>query len=482
MDIRKTNKGIIGCIIILCFVFFLLYHANNLLIRKDSAKKFDAFYAQEENFDVLFLGTSHINNGISPMDLWEKYGIVSYNLATPGCRMATSYWVLQNALKYTSPKLIVLDCAYLCDEKAHGEMEYNHCVFDSMPLDALKVEAIFDLYDEIDDQLSYIFPFSLYHERWNELDKGDFIDQCNYARMGFEPLDYVVTTNLSDFVALNPQPINNISIIYLEKIIEECQEKEIDILLTFFPFYEDEDSKNQAAYLYELAGKYDINYLAPDYLAQMINVKTDFANNDFNNSHLNVSGAHKMSYYLGDYIIRNYDIPDQRENSDYAFWHDYYDKYVEDKISLIKNQQMLDAYLMLSADKNFDVIVDIRNLCIWESEYYKNFLENIGIDLSKTTHQTDFLVIQEAGEKVYSIEKFHKNGMQIETSIGNFSIEVDETEELDNAYTIYMNNEVFYSVSAKESEDPDIQVILIDKNTMRIVDNAIFSYQFKRFN
>ena len=39
------------------------------------------FYQQEQDFDVLFLGTSHVLNAVYPMELWRDYGIVSYNMA-----------------------------------------------------------------------------------------------------------------------------------------------------------------------------------------------------------------------------------------------------------------------------------------------------------------------------------------------------------------------------------------------------------------
>ena len=57
--------------------------------RKTSAQMYDAFFEAEENFDVLFLGTSHTSNGVLPLQLWQEQGIGSYNMAGHGNQLAT---------------------------------------------------------------------------------------------------------------------------------------------------------------------------------------------------------------------------------------------------------------------------------------------------------------------------------------------------------------------------------------------------------
>jgi hypothetical protein len=60
--------------------------------RKSSDFKYADYFEQDEDFDVLFFGTSHVINGIFPMELWNDYGIVSYNFGGHGNEIATSYW------------------------------------------------------------------------------------------------------------------------------------------------------------------------------------------------------------------------------------------------------------------------------------------------------------------------------------------------------------------------------------------------------
>ena len=106
---RKILSAIISFVIVGLLVVCGLSGLSDITERKESKNKFSDFYEQEENYDVLFIGSSHVLNGVFPMELWKDYGIVSYNLSGHGSRGAVNYWILKNALEYTTPKLVVID-------------------------------------------------------------------------------------------------------------------------------------------------------------------------------------------------------------------------------------------------------------------------------------------------------------------------------------------------------------------------------------
>ena len=60
--------------------------------RKQSYIRKNDFFSQNEDFDVLYFGNSHIINGVFPMDLYNKYGIISYNMANHGITLVTTYY------------------------------------------------------------------------------------------------------------------------------------------------------------------------------------------------------------------------------------------------------------------------------------------------------------------------------------------------------------------------------------------------------
>ena len=437
MEIKRKIKILGSCVVTILLLALMLRYLDRLMERKDSRDKFEKFYEQKENFDVLFLGTSHVHNGISPMDLWEQNGIVSYNLSTPGCRIATAYWTLRIALEYTDPELVVLDCAYLKDEKANDNVNYGHRVFDAVPFGVLKAKAIMDLYDTGENRLRYLCPLSLYHNRWTELEEKDFSPGIVKGKMGFYGLETTGEVELPDFSVKELQPVDNVSTVYLEKIIEECNKNHIALLFTYLPFNADQVNQNDAAYIEKIAKENNIRYLTPGEIASVVNPETDFTNISENNAHLNFSGAHKVSYYIGNYIMKNYDIKDQRENPEYSAWDEYYHDYREYKLNFLKEAAELENYLMLSADKNYHSLIEIYNSDLWADRRFKQLLANLGVDLEKVSEKTDYLVIKQGGLEVEYYEGY-------------------------------------FQEAKERNHDENIKIVTIDKNTEEIVNVAVY--------
>ena len=72
------------------------------------------FYEMEEDtIDVLFMGSSLAATSYIPQELYDRYGITSYNLASEKQSPVISYYWLKEALRYQSPKVLILDCYYL---------------------------------------------------------------------------------------------------------------------------------------------------------------------------------------------------------------------------------------------------------------------------------------------------------------------------------------------------------------------------------
>ena len=75
---------------------------------------FVGFYEMErDTVDVLFLGSSHAAAAFSPQELYDGYGITSYNLGSEQQNLLITYYWLKEALRYQSPKVVVLDCLML---------------------------------------------------------------------------------------------------------------------------------------------------------------------------------------------------------------------------------------------------------------------------------------------------------------------------------------------------------------------------------
>ena len=64
-------------------------------------------------------------------------------------------------------------------------------------------------------------------------------------------------------------------------------------------------------------------------------------------SHLNPSGAKKVTAYLGNYMMSHYEIPDRRNDPAYAKWHDDLVRYTTYKHKYHKYNQTLKKKIYL---------------------------------------------------------------------------------------------------------------------------------------
>jgi hypothetical protein len=91
--------------------------------------------------DVLFLGSSQTAAGFNPQNLYDSFGIRSYNLGSNHQSLWASYYWLREALGRQSPKVVVLDCyeLFLDNRKDEGDARL---ALDDMRWGKVKKEAV----------------------------------------------------------------------------------------------------------------------------------------------------------------------------------------------------------------------------------------------------------------------------------------------------------------------------------------------------
>ena len=197
---KKRIKSFAKGIIFFGLFFLMLYILQEFMItRWNYPDATENMYSQinsittldEDVEQVLFLGTSHVQRGISPMLLYENNGIVSYNLGTSLQTAECSYYLLKSVLEKQSPEVVVYDVSnlFFSDDGEKYLDQGLRYVIDSMPfsnekIDLSKIYASMRLENvEMSDTtsntnqrfLNCIFPLMQYHSRWNELTINDFI-------------------------------------------------------------------------------------------------------------------------------------------------------------------------------------------------------------------------------------------------------------------------------------------------------------------
>lgn len=484
MNKSKTVRAIAGCLVIILIVILIISSLSGLFMRKLSYTKNGEILSGKTDYDVLFLGTSHMIDAVYPMELWNDYGITSYNLGGHGCELATSYWIMENALEHISPKLVVVDCYYLSSESKIGESaDMLHDYLDIYPVSNTKINAVRDLTDStnIKDNMDLLWNFSAFHSRFNDLSRVDFKPEYSVEKGAqFQVL-------VGSTTAFNPIPDdmmsdeNAVGAQYLNKIISSCNSRGMDVLLTYLPFPAAGEYQMEANLATKLANDNNLNYI--NFLKEdIVDYNTDIANDYTINSHLNPSGARKLTKYLGQYLIDNYSLTDHRTDAAYECWNDDYKAYEDLKRGYEYSSKSIKDHLMMLYDTDLTTIIDIYDKSIYDNPTFMSLITNLGIDASEISSDTDFIIAGKYGADntpvAIALNSARVNDYKLQTDIGLITVTIDETGESHNGmcgmYDLYIDD-VLMSVG---DNDQTIGAALrtFDPATHEAVDQVKYDY------
>ena len=332
---KRIGKEIIIKVVCFFLIFvFLLYIASKIFTPKwitaeDNRMTYiiKGFYEEpKDSLNVVFMGNSDVYRGISPITLWDEYGIASYNLVSSGQRMWTAYYLMVECLKYQKPDLIVLNMDSAFNESNSSESNYRK-VFDNMKFSKNKLNAITDsaFKNTKSEMLTYILPLARFHSRWNELKDQDFQYAFKSEKYDFKGMDLCTDIKPYNYDNEYMKKDNSDAEIgtkcskYLEKMVRLCKDNDIELLLIEIPSAEswsyDLSNKTQ-----EFADKNGLKFIDMNlnYKEFGLDWKTDTPDEG---DHLNVYGAEKVSKYLGKIIQEEYNIPNRKDDKNYESWY-----------------------------------------------------------------------------------------------------------------------------------------------------------------
>lgn len=388
------------------------------------------FKEDSGRYEALFLGNSHMGCAVYPMELWRDQGIASYNMAGSGNPLPATYWVMRNALHDVTPKVVVIDCYRLSLDKKIDNKERLHIQTDPLPLRADKVRMVCDLLEKPEDRLEFIWSFPAYHGRWQELEQTDFEKKTAIGKGGAGNYDVAPP---GEMAARPVEPVGFVSAgtEYLRGMIEECQSRNIEVLLIYLPFPASEADWQEALCMEGIAEEYGISCI--NFLDLQV---ADFASDCYDaNSHLNASGGRKVTKYLGQYIAEHYDVEDHRGEAEYAGWDEDYTKYTERKLETLEQLESLDNTLVMLADESFDCCIYVDgDAGVWQqNEMILPLVANVAGQRTEKLVQAaaqgrDYLLIvdHQKGEPYESVDG---GELPEECSLGSLYYEVDEDGE-----------------------------------------------------
>ena len=324
---RKAKLAMFG-LRLLCFLVILtlaLWYGAYVLAPKYAygmCPMLNLYFQPTQSVDVLALGTSLIYCGVNTYVLWQEYGISTYNLCTAEQPYWVSYYLLREALKTQTPKVILLDarpCVYqeehsawyrtvlhtygiLSPENRIGAILASAETWQEAVEFILGVPKVKELYDEV-TAVSFVFPPD------NEGRGGDW-------KGYIEEDDVHQYTRPSLVWSKEEGEIPPKQETYVRKIFELANQKGIPVLLIGVPNPDYKIDHLSFNSLWSIAAEYGvegINYNMPT-LRFGLNFAKDFADWE----HLNVRGSITFSRKLGQDLKDRYDLPDHRGDEAYA--------------------------------------------------------------------------------------------------------------------------------------------------------------------
>lgn len=311
-------------ILIFLFVFniILLSIAYTLLPKNKGYNSID-YFKYNNTLDIIWLGPSTTYLTISPMYIWNKYKVTSFNNAHTSHRLTSIY--LLNDMKKYNPKVVFFDISIFLIIlpnllEAHNRIDNNLFKW------FLNMDSRYKYLQDIDagyGELFYFHLLNMYHNRWKQLNEYDFINNpSNY---------YFLGCNLNFFIKSQPNP-NAIDKYLLIKehiyifntLIKYIKDSNLNVIL-WCPPTARQDIFEYSFLVEDIINKFNITYINFNKLSKEISL--DYNKDFFDSYHMNAYCGEKVSDYLIEYAIKNYNIKTHENDPAYASWNEDYIKY-----------------------------------------------------------------------------------------------------------------------------------------------------------
>lgn len=271
----------------------------------------------ENTIDVLVVGDSESYTSVSPLEMWKNQGVASFICGQSGQKIQETYYMLKTALTHQSPKLVLLE---------------TNVLFRNM-------KGVKGIQEEVIQKADYYFPIFRFHDIWKNMLLGRKYTEERYK--GFTLRDMVQSYDGGQYMkeTTEKDQITQDMENYTDKILELCREHNARVMFYSAPSPLNYSYRKHNA-IQELADKKQLLYLDLNLHTEELSIDWKVDSMD-KGDHLNLSGANKVTQYLGAYIQKRYELPDHRGEAAYQSWQKDAASYVEQaqkRIMLIQDR------------------------------------------------------------------------------------------------------------------------------------------------
>ncbi len=138
----KKWKNLTRAALFLIIFALLFWHIQQMLIPRWDAPAYvsrqtrvtEGLFAEPDgSLDALWLGTSHLRQAISPIEIYRETGIRSYVSATDSQPLEISGWLLKAAMDHQRPQAVFLDVSAVFNTNSVMDTANWRRVIDSLP-------------------------------------------------------------------------------------------------------------------------------------------------------------------------------------------------------------------------------------------------------------------------------------------------------------------------------------------------------------
>ena len=276
------------------------------------------FYLQDpDTVDVLVVGSSPTRSGINTNVLWEEFGIACYNLNGPEEPYWITYYILQEAIKTQTPKLIILDAkAAIYPDDYCSQIRIITNTFDIASWENRR-SAISASLENQEELQAYVDAAWEYQRTGVIQSKILMANDRDSSWKGYYEVDIVDPHERPSFVwndekrAINPREEE-----YVRKIFEMVNGWGIPLLLVAMPNPDYAYDHRYFNTLWEIADEYGIDHINYNDLNMRFGLR--YSSNFADWQHLNVKGGIIFTRQFGKDLRERYDLPDRRGDPKYA--------------------------------------------------------------------------------------------------------------------------------------------------------------------
>lgn len=448
----------------------------------------------KNSVDVAFVGSSHVYDSIIPQLLMDEYGIAAANLVSAGLLGTNTIELVEMILHHQRPQVMVLDlfgflAPYLYEQDMRGDASDA-----KQPVDYITRQRHvgtvpvwgFEKYPwiikgamEDPNILTYSSLIYLQHEnaltsdwrnltgkmlRANQIDFGhEFNFEKNY-RLGVD----FTSEELEEAHVYEPYWD------HLEAILALAEKEELEIIFTFFPYKTNNAENKLMDEIEAFFDERDAHFVSMTEVldGSLLDEYEDY----LNRGHTNYYGATKLTWFWGDYLYMNYDLPDRREDDN-----PIYDQWKERPYSYLGDE----AVGVLPLEGDYDTYVDylsqandkyISIVAINGSEEFADIdscvsplVDYLGIDSADVAKENTATVVVLRGNEILRQHTFsspEKINMYLDDC--GYQIRVFPGQSV----SVDINDQYVYSFT-----QPGVMFCVTNSLLEKQVDKAIFTFE-----